>query len=120
LVRRFGATLGIFALLFQLVIPVGQGVAAPTLLGDIDLSLVVCRANGPVSIPVEPARDKGSPMDCPICQIHSLSGALVAAALLVPPYPVRPEAERPVPPSRHPLAIWRPTTAFPRGPPAIV
>ena len=85
--RRLAAWLGIWALALHGLVPLGQGVAAPSDAPWAAPYLVICTALGfqRVPNPDRPAEPDGR-FACPVCQVHALgddvvpTGAVLATA----------------------------------------
>lgn len=75
--RRFGAALGLFALLLQLALSFGH-VHAEDLLGASSASIQVLAGKAPSANPAQNRHFPGTPHDdCPICTVMHLAGTIV-------------------------------------------
>jgi len=105
--RALSAWLGVFALLIQGLMPVGQAVP---LAGTGDSAfLILCTGSGPRMLLAEPEQSapENRPWSCPVCQASALGDSLTAPAS----EPVQPPAfKRAV--ARLDLGRWSPDSSL--------
>jgi hypothetical protein len=76
-IRRFGAGLGLFALLLQLALSFGH-IHPEDLLGTSAAGIATVAGKAPPTSPAPDRRDSGVPHDdCPICAVMHLAGTIV-------------------------------------------
>src|ERR1700752_5066087 len=76
-IRRFGAGLGLFALLLQLALSFGH-VHPEDLLGTSAAGIAAVAGKSPPATPAPDSHGSGAPHDdCPICAVMHLAGTIV-------------------------------------------